>query len=224
VSTDPGIWGWTSDIGQLGFTVTFSLGRTPEDVLRQYGADPAQAEELTRDGSWARYPSLYGGSRLRVGTLGRWGFCFEEAGAEGIETATLSRLSTDTETILFFVAAGTSSFLYLKDGQGVEAFEPGLPETLYGEDPCKFWTDTQKIMERAAQTAPMLPAHAVLQAITKHIRGALDRSVLEGPLLTGFLSSADHAPANAYFERGQEPPQQASDGGYGQASTAPRAS
>jgi hypothetical protein len=112
-----------------------------------------------------------------------------------------------------------SSFIYLRDGEGIEAFEPGLPDTLLGDEPFKFWADTQKIMDRANQTTPMVPVHAVLQAITKHIRGLLDRTVLEGPLLTAFLSDADRAPMNAYFDDGQTAPQTSVD----RAGTYPRA-
>jgi len=210
VSSDPGIWGWTGDVGRLGFTVTFSLGRTAQEVLALYGADPGQAEPLTRDGAWIMYPPNNGGAQLRAGTLGRWGFCFEEAGFEGFKARTLSGLSADTETISFFNSAGKSSFIYLKDSEGIEAFEPGLPETLRGDEPCKFWTATQKIMERDSQTGPILPAHAVLQAITKHIRGPLDRATLEGPLLTVFLPDADRAPMGAEFDSVPEgAPQQA---------------
>jgi Family of unknown function (DUF6461) len=200
VSTDPGIWGWTSDIGHLGFTVTFSLGLTPEDVLTRYGADKGWAQQLSRDEAWARYRKEFSSAHLRVGTLGRWGFCFEEAGVEGIHPRTLSRLSAETETLAFFTSTGTSSFIYLKDGEGVEAFEPGLPDTVLGNEPRKFWNETQKILERASQTAPMSPTHAVLQAITKHVRGPLDRATLEGPLLTVFLSRSNRSPANAYFD------------------------
>jgi hypothetical protein len=213
VSNDPGIWGWTSDVGRLGFTVTFSLGRTPEDVLAQYGADPQQAEHLTRDGAWIMYPPNTGGAQLRVGMLGRWGFCFEEAGFEGFKTRTLSALSAETETLSFFTSANKSSFIYLKDSEGIEAFEPGLPETLRGNAPCKFWNDVERILERAGQTgASMSPSHAVLQAITKHIREPLDRATLEGPLLTALLHDADRAPmgvevdeAPADEERGSNP-------------------
>jgi hypothetical protein len=199
VSTDPGIWGWTSDIGRLGFTVTFSLGLAPEEVLNLYGAHPSRAEFLDRHEASLRYPPNYGGAQLRVGTVGRWGFCFEEAGVEGIKTRTLSGLSAETETIAFYTGPSASSFIYLKDGQGVEAFEPGLPHTLFGDEPHKFWEDTQKILGRAAQNqaaGPMDPIHAVLQSITKHVRGLIDRAVLEGPLLTAFLADAERAPVN----------------------------
>lgn len=199
MSSDPGIWGWTGDVGRLGFTVTFSLGRTPEDVLSQYGTDPNRAEPLTRDGAWIMYPPNIGGAQLRAGMLGRWGFCFEEAGFEGFKARTLSALSADTETISFFTSANKCSFIYLKDSEGIEAFEPGLRETLRGHQPCKFWTDVEKILERAGQTGLMPPSHAVLQAITKHIRSPLDRATLEGPLLTGFLADADRAPMGAEF-------------------------
>jgi hypothetical protein len=205
VSNDPGVWGWTSDFGRLGFTVTFSLGRTPEEVLTQYGADAGQAEWLSRDGAWIRYPANIGGAQLRVGTLGRWSFCFEEAGFEGFKARTLSALSEETETISFFTSAGTSSFIYLKDTEGVEAFEPGLPETLRGDGPCKFWDESQKIMDLSSADSPVPPIHAVLQAITKHIRGPLDRATLEGPLLTGFLPDADRAPMGGEFEDAPAP-------------------
>lgn len=206
MSTDPGIWGWTRDIGQLGFTVTFSLSRSPEEMLSHYGADAGRAQHLTREQAWARYPPNYGGAQLRVGSLGRWAFCFEEAGVEGMKPRTLSGLSKDTEAISFFMAADTSNFIFLKDGQGIEAFEPGRPETLLGEPPCKFWTESQKIMERATKTTPMEPNHAVLQAIAKHTRGLLDRDTLEGPLLTVLLADADRAPTNAYFDDSPVPP------------------
>ena len=200
MSTDPGIWSWTGDVGRLGFTVTFSLGRTPEDVLRLYGADPSQAEHLTRDGAWIMYPPNSGGAQLRAGMLGRWAFCFEEAGFEGFKARTLSALSADTETISFFNSAGKSSFIYLRDSEGIEAFEPGLPETLRGDQPCKFWAATQKILEMDNPGGPIAPAHAVLRAITKHIREPLDRRTLEGPLLSVFLPDADRAPMGAEFD------------------------
>lgn len=204
MSSDPGVWSWTGDFGRLGFTVTFSLGRTPEDVLSLYGAEASRAETLSRDGAWIRYPPNIGGAQLRAGTLGRWGFCFEEAGFEGFKARTLSALSADTETISFFTSPATSSFIYLKDSEGVEAFEPGLPDTLRGDGPCKFWADTQKIIERAPQTPPI---HAVMQAITKHVRGPLDRATLVGPLLTAFLADADRAPMGAEFEDASSTPQ-----------------
>jgi Family of unknown function (DUF6461) len=206
VSTDEGIWGWTGDIGQLGFTVTFSLGLAPEDVLAQYGADPGRAELLTREQAWGRYPADQGGTQLRAGTIGRWGFCFEEAGVEGMKTRTLARLSADTETIGFFTASGTSSFIFLKDGAGVEAFEPGRPETLRGEPPHLFWTATHKVLERMSRTGEVVPTHAVLQAITKHVRAALDRTALEGPLLTVFLRDVDRAPMSDDFAGRPTPP------------------
>jgi hypothetical protein len=209
VSSDPGIWSWTDDFGRLGFTVTFSLGRTPEEVLSLYGADPERAEHLSRDGAWIRYPPNVGGAQLRAGTLGRWGFCFEEAGFEGFKARTLSGLSADTETISFFTSPDTSNFIYLKDSEGVEAFEPGRPETLRGEGPCKFWTETQRIMERTSQTAPISPTRAVLQVITKHIRGPLDRTTLVGPLLTAFLADADRAPMGAEFDDAPAEPEPA---------------
>ncbi len=199
MSSDPGVWSWTGDFGRLGFTVTFSLGRTPEDVLSLYGADSRRVERLSRDGAWIRYPPNIGGAQLRAGTLGRWGFCFEEAGFEGFKARTLSALSADTETISFFTSPETSSFIYLKDSEGIEAFEPGRPETLRGGQPCKFWAETQKIMDRGNQATPISATHAVLQVITKHIRGPLDRATLEGPLLTAFLSDADRAPMGTEF-------------------------
>jgi hypothetical protein len=206
VSSDPGVWGWTGDVGRLGFTVTFSLGRTAEEVLSLYGADVSEAEELSRDGAWIRYPPNLGGAQLRAGTLGRWGFCFEEAGFEGFKARTLSGLSADTETISFFMSEeGRSSFIFLKDSEGIEAFEPDAPNTLRGDAPCKFWNDTQRILELANQTAPMLPAHAVLRAITKHIRGPLDRATLEGHLLTAFLPDAYRAPMGADFDDAATP-------------------
>jgi hypothetical protein len=203
--SDPGIWGWTSDVGRLGFTVTFSLGRSADEVLRLYGADSSQAEHLTRDGAWIMFPPNNGGAQLRAGTLGRWGFCYEEAGFEGFKARTLSALSADTETISFFHSAGKSSFIYLKDSEGIEAFEPGLPETLRGDQPCRFYNDVHRIMEREHQAGPILPAHAVLQAITKHIREPLDRATLEGPLLTAFLPDADRAPMGVEFDETAAP-------------------
>ncbi len=190
MSTDSGIWGWTGDIGHLGFTVSFSLGRSPQDVLYRYGVDGSAARPLSRTDAWASSPPNYRGGQLRAGTVGRWGFCFEEAGIEGFKPATLTLLSEDTETLSFYTAAGASSFIHLKDGQGVEAFEPGLPFTLRGEEPTRFWNDTQKILERSTLEAPIRPAHAVLQVITKYVRGLLDRATLEGPLLTAYLPEA----------------------------------
>lgn len=107
-----------------------------------------------------------------------------------MQAAILGRLAADTEAIGFFTGSGRSSFVYLKDGEGVEAFEPGHPQTLRGREPYAFWTATGKIIERTSRTVPMPPALATLQAITKHVRGTLDRSALEGPLLTAFLSDS----------------------------------
>jgi hypothetical protein len=203
VSADPGIWGWTSDLGRLGFTVTFTLGRDPDDVLRRYGADLGRTEHLDRQQAWAKFPPNYGGAQLRAGMLGGWGFCFEEAGVEGMKTRTLAGLSADTETLSISAAGDRSTFIYLKDAEGIEAFEPGLPYTLRGDEPHKFWAETQKILDRPGLATPMLPAHATLQAIAKYIRALLDRATLEGPLLTAFLADADRAPSNVQVS---EPP------------------
>lgn len=187
-----GIWGWTDDIGRLGFTLTLSMGLAAHDVLERYGVPAAGIELLTREQSWSRLP-VGNATQLRAGTLGRWGFCFEERGTVGIRTSTLLRLSVDTETIAFLVAEGDGSFVHIKDGEGVEAFGSGVPAALRGTAPQTFWSATQKIIQAMARSGPVTPAHAVLQAIAKHVRAALDRQTLEGPLLTGFL--ADDATA-----------------------------
>jgi hypothetical protein len=181
-----GVWDWTDDIGEQGFTVTYSLGSTPEEVLQHCGADMSRAEYLTRAQAWACYPED-GGTQLRAGTLAGWGFCFHEGDTQGADLAALATLSQDTETISFVTSSSRSALIYLKDGEGVEAFEVGMPASLRGEPPHKFWTSTQKILEGAGpsrQAMPMPPSHAVLQAIAKHVRGLLDRVALEGMLLT----------------------------------------
>lgn len=206
MSTDPGVWGWTEDIGRLGFTVTFSLGLDPEDVLGQYGADLGRAEQLTREQAWSRFPPESSGAQLRAGRLGRWGFCFEEAGVEGIQTPTLRGLSAETETIAFCTAQGASSFVYLKDAEGVEAFELGRPETVRGSEPFKFWSDVQRIVDRSGQAGSLALAHAALQAITKHVRAPLDRAALEGPLLTASRSQVEAAQPPPEPPMSPEPP------------------
>jgi len=193
MSTDPGMWGWTSDIGHIGFTVTFTLGRDPQEVLSLYGTGDREAQVLTREEAWMQFPPNQGGAQLRAGTLGRWGFCFEEASIEGMKSGPLSRLSAETETIALFAVPGRSDFTYLKDGLRVESFDPGNAGSVQGDQPYTFWTGTQKIMSWA-RSEPTPPIHAVLQTIAKYIREPLDRNTLEGPLLTAFLPDSERAP------------------------------
>ncbi|MGC4744306.1 DUF6461 domain-containing protein [Micromonospora sp. DT201] len=181
MDTDHGPWKWVD----LGFTVTFSCDLTPEDLLNRYGADSTQAEVLTRQAALDKYPPNHAGAQLRAGVLNNWGFCFEEVGYEGSRPEVLAGLSADTEVFSFYNMSGKSSLQHFRNGLRVESFEPGFTYSVRGQRPHTFWTRT----ERLARMNSMPPDRAALEAVEEHIGAPLRQDLLEGPLLTAYLTN-----------------------------------
>ncbi|SCL17827.1 DUF6461 domain-containing protein [Micromonospora inyonensis] len=180
MNADLGPWKWVD----LGFTVTFSLDLVPEDVLAGYGADPARAELLTRQEAWDKYPPNHGGTQLRTGTLNGWGFCFEEIGYQGIRPEVLTMLSARTEVFSFFKMSGKSTLQYFRNGLRIESFEPGFAYSVRGQQPHALWTRTEQL----ARNKSLPPNRAALEAIEERIGARLGQDLLEGVLLTAYLT------------------------------------
>ncbi|RKR87532.1 hypothetical protein BDK92_1811 [Micromonospora pisi] len=166
----------------LGFTVTFTLGLTAEEILACYGADPAEAELLTRQEAATTWP---GGDLLRVGPLGDWGFCFEEVGYQGSRPEVRTRLSAHTEVFSLYDMSGMCTFKHVRDGQTVESFEPGFSYSVRVDQPHTYWTRTEQI----ANERGLRHSRAALEAIEEHIGARLHKGLLEGPLLTAYLTT-----------------------------------
>jgi hypothetical protein len=193
MNNQPPDLGWTADLGELGFCITFSRSRAPREILSSYRADARRAQLLTRPEALSLYVPGMGGTLLRAGTLGTWGFCFEELGIEGSKPGVLRRLSSGTETIsLCYTADGTSIVKHLNDGRLIEKFEPGSPHTAWAEGPLRLARHTQELINEMAGRVNR--KEAALHVTGQYVGHYLDRSTLEGKLLTAFLLDADCEP------------------------------
>ncbi|MEW1654732.1 DUF6461 domain-containing protein [Streptomyces sp. NPDC093707] len=187
--------------GRLGWTyedlVCFNLtrGRTPDDVLRVYKADPSQARTMTREQADEEFdspPSI--GSVLRVGLAGSWSFCLEMAWEPvGFGPGLLKRLSAGTDAIHYFRSPNGGVFVnHLRDRELVESFELGVPESLPEEAaPLSLAEDfRRRVSARPYGDDGFDEIWAVLSDLTGV---SLDDDIIRGPLLTVLRRPPSHA-------------------------------
>ncbi|MEV0282433.1 DUF6461 domain-containing protein, partial [Streptomyces sp. NPDC050610] len=177
---------------ELGWTyedlVCFNLvqGRTPEDVLRMYEADPAQARIMTGQQAtheFDRPPAS--GSVLRVGHAGAWTFCLESAWEpEGFDPDLLEHLSAGTDAIHYFRNPKGGVFInHLRVRKVVESFELALPEPLPQET--APWGLAEDFRRRASVAPKGNNGYDEMWVILSNLTGVpLNDDLVEGPLLT----------------------------------------
>ncbi|MFG2881727.1 DUF6461 domain-containing protein [Streptomyces sp. NPDC048297] len=109
--------------------LTLTRGKPVTEVLGAYGVDQGGAQYLTVQQARSAFPPD-AGVVLRTGQLDEWTFCHESGLPEGFKPAVLARLSSGSETVLFFSADGMTNIRRFADGHDAESFEPGNPRTL----------------------------------------------------------------------------------------------
>ncbi len=187
--TDSAHSNWATDPRHALWCVTFTRNVTPADVLRRYGADPGSAQLRAHADTREFYERIMGaGTVLRVGLLGAWSFCYEDAGAAGSRPGLLSCLSQGTETLSLLKGGDGMNLLAVwRDGQREEVFEPGA----FGRRPQKdhrLWD----LVQQSTTGQPRIIA--AFQAIARYTGVLLDDAKIAGPLLTACLADADRIP------------------------------
>ncbi|MCM4084343.1 DUF6461 domain-containing protein [Paractinoplanes hotanensis] len=167
-----GPWGWTYDVG---FTLTLTFETAPDVVLANYRADLEEVRLLTRTEALRDVPPRPGGSQLRVGQVDSWTVCFEEFGTHGTRSDLMAALSFGSESFSYSAGYGMKLFQYYRAGRRIESFERGMPSTLRGEGPHRFWIATA---ENGGQ--PEL-------AITSQTGISVPIEFLDGPMLTAWV-------------------------------------
>ncbi|MGS2589613.1 DUF6461 domain-containing protein [Streptomyces hebeiensis] len=192
-TADP--WAWVRNKNAVMWCVTFTQGITPEDVLARYGADPRDAQLLTRQQAGPLYDFEADGptgSVLRAGMLGDWSFCFEDIGIMGAMDGPLAALSRGTETFSVLRGGdGMNIFAHWRDGRRTEWFEPGFRSTR-PRPPHPWWDAVQERYDARSEEYPGLTP--VMEAIGRHIGDVLETGTLGGPLLTLLLEDGSRTP------------------------------
>jgi Family of unknown function (DUF6461) len=180
----PAPWEWLFGGRYDGFTLTFTRGLKPAELLERYGADPSGARLLPFVDIHAVLQPRPETGILRVGLLGEWAFGIEDLGAQGAAPATLAQISRGTETISVYSGANALKVLsYWVNGQPQEEFEPGMASTLRAARPHPFWDAAERHRARPG-TRDIL---AVMRAVEDHIGARLAQETDDGPLLSVLL-------------------------------------
>ncbi|WP_432069732.1 DUF6924 domain-containing protein [Streptomyces sp. AA1529] len=173
------------------FCVTFSRGRTQEEVIEIYGArrGAGQVSPLDEEGD------VIGGAgesghrldEVLVGKLGDWAFAVEFDSPIGCLDGILAPLSKATETILLFLnAKGLSGFVYIVDGRVVESFEPGNDSGNRGTSERDFFGEVLGLT-----VAGCRGVEAALTVIANYIGNPLTQEMLRGALSTAVVPVDD---------------------------------
>lgn len=177
----PNPWQWENSDQ---FCLSFSLGKTPEQVIAIYGADLDKARWLSA-GKAPAAPTL--GTALRAGSLGRWTFCLELDNQIGCTAKIMRDLSERTESVILLrTAKALKTFHYAVDGKVHEWFEPGYPPSVRGRSRYGF---ASKIHALTAAGADAIAACS--KVISQHIGHELGTEILHGPLLSAVIAEID---------------------------------
>ncbi|GAB6898302.1 DUF6461 domain-containing protein [Kineosporia succinea] len=184
-------------LNELCFTITFSRGRSPGEVLGLYGADPAQARTLTwqeacDEQMFVADERLF----LRSGKLGHWAFGYEALSLEGLRPPVLQALSEGTDTLVLFWAEGKMRFGHWRDGVEHESFEPGLSYSRPRSQPRPFWDRIHHRYQNGSSGYL-----AAIEVIDEHIRTSVTHEALSAPALTLELTT----PAPDHLTRPRPP-------------------
>ncbi|MFF6931403.1 DUF6461 domain-containing protein [Streptomyces californicus] len=168
----------------IQFCLTISLNKSPEEVMRAYGADAGRAQLLTAE----RLPEIpLQGTLLRVGSLGRWSFGIDYDYHIGSKGAVMRDLSAGGESlILYQTAKALKCFDYVVDGKIVEHFEPGEPRTARGQSVHQFSQQVEELV-----SAGFGAIDASLRAAVRRTGHELTADHLRGPLLSVVIEDPD---------------------------------
>jgi hypothetical protein len=202
--TDPGDrfdWGYVAETTlDVGGSVTFARGASPEQIMRAFGMNPANARLAPEPWSeilkvlphpdWQEtYPPEH--PWIRVGVVGDWGFAIDEsaAGYGGYEEEAATELSAGTDAVLFMHNQALDDFYYYVDGTLVTHFEPLGAWDRFGTDPDRFLPQMRQVGLRVDPPDPGAgdfrnPQLALLEMLTLAFGIRLPREVASGPLLT----------------------------------------
>lgn len=179
------MWAWVPEAYSLGYRFSFAEGASPDAVLAAFGADPADAEALTREATAEEFgvdPGTY-----RVGETGGWAFVVEEFG--GDHDAVLQTLSAGSRAVsVSRTESATSVFEYYEDGERTMWFEPLIPSRRTGRDADRFVEAMRRVgldPDSRPNLALIAPAVAAFDLVTDLFGVRLDRETAEGVLLTG---------------------------------------
>ncbi|MET7671141.1 DUF6461 domain-containing protein [Micromonospora luteifusca] len=166
-------WTWAGEERFPGFCVTFVQDRDPATVAAALGADSLTV--LTLIEADQNHPISRPGALLRLGTYGRWVFCFEDRAPIANRARAITRLAQGTR-LLQVTKSGDGMVIVrdVVDGRNVEVFEPG--GAVYVDGPLR------------SRVAGLLPEQsrivAALAVVGDEVGADLDRATLEGPLAT----------------------------------------
>jgi hypothetical protein len=193
-------WDWIEETGlALGGSISFVRGVSPERVMEAFGMNPANAFVATlaqarKSLPYPDYLETYPPDHpwIRVGTVGEWGFAFDESSAGvGYEEDAAYALSAGTEAVLVTRTPSSSYFHYYIDDAEVTAFEPLRGWERFGTDPDRFLPYMRQAGVRLDGEVRLDeldgykdPVVAVLEMVTLALGISLSRDVARGPLLT----------------------------------------
>ncbi|WP_329558112.1 DUF6461 domain-containing protein [Streptomyces uncialis] len=191
-------WDWACD--EL---LSFNLirGRSVDDVLRCYGADPSQARTLRRRESDEAFgPPHDKGTVLRAGRAGDWSFCMETWWfPAGSDLVLLRRLSEGTDAIHYFRnLKGGRSVRHVRDGRTMESFELGMEPLAEEETPLGLHRAFEQL---AAQRAYGDDGHDEIWCVLSEVTGVpLDTTLVNGPLPTIMLQPGTNTHRSGEYE------------------------
>jgi hypothetical protein len=190
-------WDWVSTDLDIGGTLMFARGASPERLMEAFGMVPGAAQLLPAvDFSNAlRYPvfdDAYITTHpwIRVGKTGEWAFAIDEsaAGHGGYEDDAALELSAGTDVAYFSHTQTIDYFHYFADGVEVTAFEPFRAWERHGTDPDRFLPMMRRagldVDPRPDDAEFRDPTIALLEMLTLVLGIRLPEEVARGPLLT----------------------------------------
>ncbi|MFB4318413.1 DUF6461 domain-containing protein [Actinomadura sp. 21ATH] len=136
-------WSWLEGRRRaLGGFWTFVRGRSVEQAMAAFGADPATARAMTLDGSADEFAGREDGRRrvlpwARFGGYGAWTFVLEDMTDLGMRA--VAALSAGTQAAyVSWTPKVTYEVAFYEHGRCVTAFEPMMEWSLRGDEPERF--------------------------------------------------------------------------------------
>jgi hypothetical protein len=195
-------WDWTQEGDlEIGGSLMFARGASPDHVIKAFGMDPAAAQLLpaARASEAIRMPvrnesldMIY--PWIRVGRTGDWAFAIDQgsAGYKAGDDEAAATLSQGTDVAWFMWTMTIDYFHYYVDGVEVTGFEPLGPQYRQGTDPDRFveqmrqtGMDPDTGLQDDPVTGELLNSRiCLLEMLTLALGIRLPREVALGPLLT----------------------------------------
>ncbi|MEO3742597.1 DUF6461 domain-containing protein [Plantactinospora sp. B5E13] len=188
-----------AEAGRFGgyhhFGLAFVADVDEAELLRRFGADPAQATPRTREQARELRDSWTEGFLpvLRVGRVDGWAFAVEEQRSpEGVRPEVLRRLSVGTRAVALRHTGHSTRFTLVVDGTVITGYDTLRPERRHGREPDLFLP--------ALRDAGLVPLDTTrypdedIPAVLDVLRAELGIA-FHGELLRPALSSAQFLPA-----------------------------